>query len=161
MELGLRAPAIDWSPVTLIRHLRWGKVQSPTLGASLKSVEANPRVRRGGEWLCWPVYGGRGLCGRWHLAHRANPANLSSGWVSDARGCTVKARMAFIATGTGAGLARARGCAHRRSAEGVLWRTRTRRTRGRLFLPLFKRLLVGSQTCESCQGSCARSLPST
>jgi hypothetical protein len=34
------------------------------------------------------------------------PANLSSGWVSDARGCTVEAGMAFIAVG--AGLARRR-----------------------------------------------------
>jgi hypothetical protein len=38
------------------------------------------------------------------------PANLSSGWVSDARGCTVGAGMAFIAAGVGvdAGLARRR-----------------------------------------------------
>jgi hypothetical protein len=34
------------------------------------------------------------------------PANLSSGWVSDVRGCTVEAGMAFIAVG--AGLARRR-----------------------------------------------------
>jgi hypothetical protein len=30
------------------------------------------------------------------------PANLSSGWVSDAQGCTVEAGMAFIAAGAGA-----------------------------------------------------------
>jgi hypothetical protein len=29
------------------------------------------------------------------------PTNLSSGWVRDARGCTVEARVAFIAAGTG------------------------------------------------------------
>jgi hypothetical protein len=36
------------------------------------------------------------------------PANLCSGWVRDARGCTVEAEVAFIATGAGmdAGLAR-------------------------------------------------------
>jgi hypothetical protein len=34
------------------------------------------------------------------------PANLSSGWVSDARGCTVKAGMAFIGAAVDAGLAR-------------------------------------------------------
>jgi hypothetical protein len=73
-------------------------------------------------------------------------ANLSSGWVSDARGCTVESGMAFI--GMDARLARGR------SAEGVLWRARTRRTRVRLFLPLFK-CLQGSQMCESRQGSCA------
>jgi hypothetical protein len=50
--------------------------------------------------------------------------------------------------GRGRGVGMARGCARGRSAEGVLWRARTRRTRVRLFLPLFKRLL-GSQTCES------------
>jgi hypothetical protein len=49
------------------------------------------------------------------------PVNLSSGWVSDARGCTVEAGMSFIGAGVGvdAGLAR-RGAARRRSAEGVL-----------------------------------------
>jgi hypothetical protein len=73
------------------------------------------------------------------------PANLSLGWVSDTRGCTVEAGMAFIGAGVDAGLA---------CSEGVLWRTRTRRTRGHLFLPLFKHL-QGSQTCESRQGSCA------
>jgi hypothetical protein len=31
------------------------------------------------------------------------PANSSLGWVTDARGCTVDARMAFIATGAGVG----------------------------------------------------------
>jgi hypothetical protein len=31
---------------------------------------------------------------------RQTPANLSSGWVSDARGCTVEARVAFIEEGT-------------------------------------------------------------
>jgi hypothetical protein len=54
--------------------------------------------------------------------------------------------------GHGFGLARrgARGAERR----GVLWRARTRRTRGRLFLPPFQRL-ERSQTCESHQGSCA------
>jgi hypothetical protein len=31
-------------------------------------------------------------------------ANLSSGWVSDAQGCTVEAGMAFIGVGVGAGV---------------------------------------------------------
>jgi hypothetical protein len=34
------------------------------------------------------------------------PANLSSGWVSDTRGCTVEAGMAFIGAGVDARLAR-------------------------------------------------------
>jgi hypothetical protein len=62
--------------------------------------------------------------------------------------------MAFIGAGVGVDARLARGCGHGRSAEGVLWRARTCRTHGRLFLPLFKRL-QGSQTCESRQGSCA------
>jgi hypothetical protein len=32
---------------------------------------------------------------------RQTPVNLSSGWVSDARGCTVEADVGFIATGAG------------------------------------------------------------
>jgi hypothetical protein len=90
------------------------------------------------------------------------PANLSSGWVSDARGCTVEAGVAFIAADArvDAGLAR-RGAVRvggaPRACSGV---ARARRTRVRLFLPLFKRLL-GSQTCESRQGSCAGFLPGT
>jgi hypothetical protein len=86
------------------------------------------------------------------------PANLSSGWVSDALGCTVEAGVAFIAMGAGfarRGAARVGGVP--RACSGV---ARARRTRVRLFLPLFKRLL-GSQTCESRQGSCARFLPGT
>jgi hypothetical protein len=34
------------------------------------------------------------------------PANLSSGWVSDVRGCTIEVGVGFIAAGVGAGLAR-------------------------------------------------------
>jgi hypothetical protein len=34
------------------------------------------------------------------------PANLSSGWVSNARGCTVRVGMDFIGAGVDAGLAR-------------------------------------------------------
>jgi hypothetical protein len=76
-------------------------------------------------------------------------ANLSSVWVGEARGCTVEARMAFIAAGAGVGAGLARQGAVRvggapRACSGV---ARARRTRVRLFLPLFKRLL-GSQTCD-------------
>jgi hypothetical protein len=44
------------------------------------------------------------------LLTRQTPVNLSSGWVSDARGCTVEARMAFIGAGVSVdtGLARHR-----------------------------------------------------
>jgi hypothetical protein len=74
------------------------------------------------------------------------PANLSSGWVSDARGCMVEARMAFLAVGVGLARHGAAGVGGApRASSGV---ARARRTRVRLFLPLFKRLL-GSQTFES------------
>jgi hypothetical protein len=76
VELSLRATAAGWSPATSIQRLRWGRVQSPARGASLRSVEANPRVGRDGEWLVWPVYGGRGSCGRWHAALWANAGEL-------------------------------------------------------------------------------------
>jgi hypothetical protein len=93
---------------------------------------------------------------------RHTPANSSSGWVWDARGCTVEAGVAFIAAGAGvdAGLAR-RGAARvggpLRVCSGV---ARARRTRGRVHLPEFLRQ-QSSKTCESRQMSCARSLPST
>jgi hypothetical protein len=56
---------LPWSSVYVRRRsvevwrLRRGMVQSAAWGASLRSVEANPRVGRDGEWLVWPVYGGR------------------------------------------------------------------------------------------------------
>jgi hypothetical protein len=162
VELGLRAPAVDWSPTTSIRRLWWGRVQSLALGASPGSVEAIPRVGRGGEWLGWPVHGGRGLRGRWHLAHGAHSGELELGLGQWRAGVYGRGRDGFYKSrrGRGRGVGTARGCARGRSAEGVLWRARTRRTRVRLFLHLFKRLL-GSQTYESRQGSCARSLPGT
>jgi hypothetical protein len=90
------------------------------------------------------------------------PANLSSGWVRDARGCTVESGVAFIATGAGVntrlarrGTARVGGAP--RASSGV---ARARRTRGRVHLPEFLRL-QSSKTCESSQISCARSLPGT
>jgi hypothetical protein len=63
---------------------------------------------------------------------------------------TTKAPGRFIGADAdqGAGLARAR----RGTCAGVLWRGRRRRTRGGLFLPLFKRR-QRSQTCESLQKS--------
>jgi hypothetical protein len=88
------------------------------------------------------------------------PANLSSGWVRDARGCTVEAGVAFIATGASAGLGwreAARVCKAPRACSGV---ARARRTRGRVHLPEFLRL-QSSKACESRQMSCARSLPGT
>jgi hypothetical protein len=100
------------------------------------------------------VVGSRAAAGT--LCTERSPVNLRSDGVESERGCTVKALVGFIGadagTSMGSCLAQsgARGAEHR----GVLWCARTRRTRGRLFLPLIKRL-QGSQTCESRQGSCA------
>jgi hypothetical protein len=119
-------------------------------------MEAIPRVGRGGEWLGWPVYGGRGLCGRWHLAHGANADELELRLGQWHAGVYGRGWDGFYRRGRGHGreVGAARSCARGWSTEGVLWRARTRRTRGRLFLPLFK-CLQGSQTCESRQRSCA------
>jgi hypothetical protein len=156
VELGLHAPVVGWSPATSIQCLRWGRVRSLTLGASPRSIEAIPKVGRGGEWLVWPVYCGRGLRGRWHLAHGANSGELELGLGQRRVGVYGRGRDGFYRHGRGCGreVGAARGCARGRSTEGVLWRARTCRTHVRLFLPLFKRL-QGSQTCESRQVSCA------
>ena len=82
------------------------------------------------------------------------PVNLRLGGVESERGRTVKASVGFIGEGAGTGSCLVWRGACGAERRGVLSRARTRRTRGRLFLPLFKRL-QGSQTCESRQGSCA------
>jgi hypothetical protein len=80
------------------------------------------------------------------------PANLSSGWVSDARGCTVKAGMAFIDAGAGL-------CAWAERRGRALARQNASNTCA--FVSALVQTPAGSQTCESHQGSCARSLPGT
>jgi hypothetical protein len=80
MGLGLRSPAVGWSPVTLIRRLRWGKAQFLALGASPRHIKFILRVGRGWGWLCWPVYGGGGSGGRWHAVCRANTGDLWLRW---------------------------------------------------------------------------------
>jgi hypothetical protein len=102
MEFGLRGPAVGWSPATLIRCLRWGRVQSPALEASPRSVEAIPRVGRGGEWLGWPVYGGSGLRGRGHLAHGVNSGELELGLGQWRAGVYGRGRDGFYRRGRGA-----------------------------------------------------------
>jgi hypothetical protein len=148
-------PAIGWSPTTLIRCLRRGRVRFLALEASPRYVEAIPRVGRGREWLGWPVYGDRVSDGRWHAVRRAIAGELAlqRGW--ERAGVYGRGWDDFYRRGRGHGhkAGTARGCVRGWSAEVVLWRARSHRTRGRLFLPLFKRL-QGSQTCESCQGSC-------
>jgi hypothetical protein len=87
-------------------------------GASLNSEEASRGVRRGGGGLERPVYGGRGLGGRWHAVPRANAGELvlEQGW--ERAGHTVEAGVGFIATGVGLTWRGARGA----ERWGVLWR---------------------------------------
>jgi hypothetical protein len=145
-----------------IRRLQRGRVQSPARGASLRFVEAKLRVGRDGEWLVWPVYGDRGLRGRWRVALWANAGELELGLGQGRAEVYGRSRGGFYSRGRGRGhgLGTVRCCARGRSAEGVLWRARARRTRGRVHLPEFLRL-QSSKACESHQMSCARSLPRT
>jgi hypothetical protein len=48
-------------------------------GASLSSGEASRGIGWGGGGLEWPVYGGRGLGGRWHAVRRASSGELALG----------------------------------------------------------------------------------
>jgi hypothetical protein len=128
----------------------------------MRSVEANPRVRRDEEWLVRPIYGGRGLRGRWHAALWANAGELELGLGQGHAGVYGRGRGGFYSRGRGmdAGLAR-RGVARvggaPRACSGV---ARVCRTCGSVHLPEFLRL-QSSKTCKSSQMSCARSLPGT
>jgi hypothetical protein len=56
---GLRSPAVGRSPATVDWLLRGSKVRFLARGASPRRAQSLPRVGRGWEGLCWPVYGGR------------------------------------------------------------------------------------------------------
>jgi hypothetical protein len=161
-ELGLRSPAVGWSPATVDWLLRRGKVRFLARGASPRHARSTLKVGRGWERLCWPVYGGGGSGGRRHAMSGAMPVIWCSGEVERERGSTVEVPGGFIGAGAGNGvgsaLARrgARG-GRRRACSGEL---RARRTRGSLFL-LFFFPLLSSQTCESCPKTFERSLPCT
>jgi hypothetical protein len=145
VELGLRSPAVGWGPAIVDWLLRWGKVWFLARGASPRHAWSIPRVGRGWERLCWPVYGGGGSGGRGHTVRGAMSVIWCSGEVERARRSTVDVSGGFIgagaSNGTGSALARrgARGGA-RRACSGEL---RARRTRGSLFLFLFYPLLSG------------------
>jgi hypothetical protein len=80
------------------------------------------------------------------------PVIWRSGEVESERGCMVEALAGFIGAGNGTGLAWC-GARHAGSGAGAYsGEVRARRTRGGLFLPLFKRL-QRSQACESCHES--------
>jgi hypothetical protein len=79
--------------------------------------------------------------------------NWRSGDVESERGRTVEALASFIGTGGGTSLAWHSAVRARLSAGACSSDARARRTRGRLFVPLFKRL-QRSQACESCHETC-------
>jgi hypothetical protein len=62
--------------------------------------------------------------------------------------------------GRGHGVTRRKAARAGRAPRACSSVARARRTRGRVHLPKFLRL-QSSQTCESCQKSCARFLPGT
>jgi hypothetical protein len=88
--------------------------------ALLRSGEANPRVGRGGGWLVWPVYGGRGFRGRWLAIFWANAGEIVLGLGQGRAGVYGRDRGGLYSHGHGVGTAR--GCARGLSTEGVLWR---------------------------------------
>jgi hypothetical protein len=96
------------------------------------------------------------------LARRQTPVNSCSDRVGSARRRTVEAGVHFIAAGAGVGMGltqRDAVCAGP-SAGACSSVASARRTRGRVNLPEFLRLL-STQTCESCHMTCVRFLPCT
>jgi hypothetical protein len=141
---GVRAPAsVDWL-------LRRRKLRFLARGASRRCAQASPRAGRGWGWLCWPVYGGRGV-----ERPRARCARANGDGLTPVRcgGCAERCSRSLGGIyklgrgprrGFGSGAARGvRGRARACSGAG-----RRRRTRGSEFLPMFKRF-QRSQTCES------------
>jgi hypothetical protein len=116
---GGRLKSDDVDPASLVRY---SSIRG--LGASLRSVEANPRVGRDGEWLVWPVYGGRGWRCRWHAVLWANTGELELGLGQGRAGVYGRGRGGFYSYRRGRGrmVGMARGYAHGLSAEGALWR---------------------------------------
>jgi hypothetical protein len=144
LRRGSRAPAsVDWL-------LRRRKLRFLARGASQRCAQASPRAGRGWRWLCWPVYGGRGVGRPRARCARANGDELTSVRCGGcAEGCSRSLGGLYKLgrgprRGFGSGTARGmRGRARACSGAG-----RRRRTRGGEFLPVFKRL-QRSQTCES------------
>jgi hypothetical protein len=156
VELGLRSPAVGWSPVTLIWCLQRGRARFLARGASLRHVEILSRVGWGWEGLSWPVYGGGCSGGRWHAVCRANAGDLALRWGRERAGAYGWSLGWLYRRGHGQwhGLGLAWRGARRVGRRACSGEVRARRTCGGVFMPLFKRLLR-SQTCESWQKSCA------
>jgi hypothetical protein len=146
---------VDWL-------LRRGKVRFLARGASPKHARSTPKVGRGYERPCWPVYDGGVSGGRGHAVRGAMPVIWCSSEVERVRGSTVEVPGGFIGTGAGnsTGSALVRRGAHGGRRRACSSELRARRTRGSFFL-LFFFPLLSSQTCESCPKTFERSLPCT
>ncbi len=107
---GVRAPAsVDWL-------LRRRELRFLARGASQRCAQASPRAGRGWGWLCWPVYGGRGVERPRARCARANGDELTPvRYGGCAEGCS-RSLGGIYKLGRGAGRARAR--------ASVLWRGR-------------------------------------
>jgi hypothetical protein len=125
VELGLHSPAVGLSPATVNWLLRWGKVRFLARGASPRHAWSTPRVGRGWERLCWPVYGGGCLGGRGHAVCGATSVIWCSGEVERARGSMFEVPGGLYRRGRGQrrrlGFGATRGTRGR--ASGVLWRS--------------------------------------
>jgi hypothetical protein len=86
------------------------------------------------------------LRGRWHAVLWANADELELELGQGRAGVYGRARGVFYSRGRGVGTAL--GFARGRSAEGMLWHARARRTRCRVHLPEFLRQ-QSSKTCEN------------
>jgi hypothetical protein len=106
------------------------------------------------------VAGARVVAGT--LFSRQTTVILCLGGDGSERGRTVETGVVFIAAGTGMGAGLTQhGTAHAEPSVGACSGVaRARRTRGRVNLPEFLRLL-STQTCESCHMTCVRFLPCT
>jgi hypothetical protein len=153
---GLRSPTVGRSPATVDWILQRSKVRFLARGASPRHARSLPRVGRGWEGLCWPVYGGWGSGGHRHAMHGANAGGFGLRW---GRACAEEygRRLRGLyrrgrEQGTRARLSAARSTRGRaRACSGAV---RVRRTRGSVHLPVFNSS-PRSLACESWQKSSA------
>jgi hypothetical protein len=162
VELGLRSPAVGWSPATVDWLLRRGKVRFLARGASPRHAGSTPGVGRGWERLCWPVYGGGGSGGRGHAVRGAMPVIWCSGEVERAQRSTVEVPGGFIGAGVGNGAGSA--LARRGARGGGVGRALASSERVEHVALCFcscSTLCWAAKTCESCPKTYERSLPCT
>jgi hypothetical protein len=104
----------------------------------MRHAEAIPRVGRGGEWLGWPVYGGRVSSGRWHAVRRAIAGELALRRGGERAGVYGQGLSRLYRRGRGRGRKVLLSAAHAGPSAGACSGVaRARRTRGHFLLPVF------------------------